>query len=183
ASGWSLRGYKSTAVMLDGHGSAVSVEVGWTHSEDAAGIVMIETKAQPTSDPSTLFFVNQGDTLDHVTLTGGGNVDYSVVESNQLPLAPSAVAVDDCAFLGSANGTTTLVIPLTAAVPAAGVLYYIYCAATIGNRTDNNSADTGVVDSQGHGPWSTTAGGSLPPKPMIGITRQDDAGTAPNVTS
>src|SRR5205814_1298808 len=37
--------------------------------------------------------------------------------------------------------------------------------------------------SQGHGPWSTTAGGSLPPKPMIGITRQDDGATAPNVTS
>jgi hypothetical protein len=86
----SLRGYKSTAVMLDGGGTAVTVEVGWRHSEDVAGIVMVETKTQPSADPSTLFFVNQGDILDHVTLSGGGSVDYSVVESNQLPLPASA---------------------------------------------------------------------------------------------
>lgn len=83
---YTLRGYKSTAVRIDGHGSIITVEVGWTHSGDGASIVTIEEKVQLTSDPSVLLFVNQGDVLDHVTLTGGGNVDYSVVESNQLPL-------------------------------------------------------------------------------------------------
>jgi len=89
AADYTLRGYKSTAVMLNGHGGAVTVEVGWRHSEDVAGSVMLETKTQPSADASTLLFVNQGDILDHVTITGGGNIDYAVVESNQLPLPPS----------------------------------------------------------------------------------------------
>ena len=87
---YTLRGYQSLAVMLDGHGGPVTVEVGWRHSDDVAGIVMLDTKVQASSDPSALFFVNHGDILDHVTLTGGGNIDYSVVESNQLPLPHSA---------------------------------------------------------------------------------------------
>jgi hypothetical protein len=89
-----VRGYKSTAVTVDGNGTAVSVEVGWKVEGDAAGIVTKETKSGGGTIPTTLLFVNQGQILDHVTLTGGANIDYSVTESNQLPLADAAIEAD-----------------------------------------------------------------------------------------
>lgn len=112
-----LAGYKSTAVMLNGNGTAVTVEVGWAHSDDVAGTVMLETKTQDSADPSTLLFVNQGDRLDHVTLTGGANVDYSVVESNQLPLPRSSDESNqwpfeyECIDLGSLGDGTGTIAP------------------------------------------------------------------------
>lgn len=93
AAAQTVGGYKSTAVTVDGNGTDVSVEVGWTMTDDVAGIVAKETKSGGGSIPTTLLFVNQGDVLDHVTLTGGANIDYSVTESNQLPLARSATTV------------------------------------------------------------------------------------------
>jgi hypothetical protein len=90
---YTLRGYQSVAVRADGHGTAVTVEVGWRHSGDGASIITVETKTQSSTNPETLLFVNQGDILDHVTLTGGGNTDVSVVESNNLPL-PRPAGVD-----------------------------------------------------------------------------------------
>src|SRR6266496_569522 len=117
----------------------------------------------------------------NVSVEAGGDAEVSWFRG--VRRRAGAAAIPDCALLGSANGTTTLTIPLTAAVPRDGLLYYVFCAATIGNDTDNNSADTAVVDSGGHGPWATTAGLGFPPKPVIGLTRQRDGAPGPATTA
>jgi len=117
-SGLTVAAYKTTAVTVNGHGTAVSAEVGWQMDGAAAATVAVETNSGGGTTPTTLLFINQGHKLDHVKLTGGGNVDYSVVESNQLPLPPSAAADLPWAMVsiafddpGLAIGATNVPVP------------------------------------------------------------------------
>lgn len=79
----------------------------------------------------------------------------------------AAPAAPRCSLLGAANGTDTLTIPLTVAVPGPGVLQVVYCQATPHHIDDNASTPNGASDSNAVPGWviSTTT------KPLIGEAR------------
>jgi hypothetical protein len=81
-----------------------------------------------------------------------------------------------CQLLGSGNGTTTLAITLTKAVPARGTLHVVFAQISIPDGVDGGSDPTGVVDSGGHGPWRIPS--SVTASPIIGDIRQTEAGNA-----
>jgi hypothetical protein len=89
-----VAGYRSTAVHVDNSaaGAAATVTVTW-YMHDAPSVSTHQAKTVAAGEATTLFFVNQGDTLDSVTVTGGGGgTTHTVSESNQLPLPTSAAA-------------------------------------------------------------------------------------------
>lgn len=87
----------------------------------------------------------------------------------------------ECVLLGSGIGDTTLTMTLTKAVPAKGSLFAIWGQVSVPDGVDGGSDCTNVVDSGGHGPWVRPAAPGT--SPVIGDTRQTDAGNAFSVQS
>src|SRR5882724_2422579 len=88
-------------------------------------------------------------------------------------------AVPRCQLLGSGNGTTTLTITLTKAVPKVGTLQVVFCQATIGSAADTASAPSAANDSNAVPGWVI----STVTDPIIGLTREVLTGSGPATTS
>src|SRR5438445_6195826 len=109
----------------------------------------------------------------NVSVAAGADADVSWFPRvrRRAAAAPSGPS---CQLLGSGNGTTTLTITLTKAVPAKGTLQVVFAQVSIPDGVDAGSVPTGVVDSGGLGPWRRP---TIPnDSPVIGLSRQTAAG-------
>jgi len=119
--------YRSTAVQVDNSGGsdAAVVRATWSMGGAGGGATWDEKTIDPGKTP-TVFFLNQGDTLESVAVTGGGGgTILAVFESNQLPLPRRATVVIPYAVSGAltvANGA------LRWYAPAAGMITLVHAS-------------------------------------------------------
>ncbi len=111
-----------------------------------------------------------------VTVAAGASAEVSFFP--RVKHCPEVVSGPRCVLLGKANGTDTLAIPLTTAVPGPGVLQVVFCQATIGDGGDETSAPNGASDSQGVPGWAWDDNSV----PLIGLARQDSGTEIPPTT-
>jgi hypothetical protein len=110
-------------------------------------------------------------------VAGGGDAEVSWFRGVKPGTKP--VSQPRCVILGSANGTDTLNIPLTKAVPGPGVLHVVFTQATIGDALDTASAPDNVFDSNAVAGWVWNTATD----PIIGLVRETISGSGPPTTS
>jgi hypothetical protein len=110
-------------------------------------------------------------------VVGGSDAEVSWFRGVKAGTKP--VSQPRCTLIGSGNGTDTLTITLTKAVPRNGVLQVVYCQATIGDDLDTASQPDNVFDSNAVAGWSWDTF----PEPRIGFTRESTVASGPPTTS
>lgn len=109
-----------------------------------------------------------------VSVAAGSDAEVSWFPWLKHRAASGAASGPSCQLLGSANGTDTNTITLTAPVPATGILHVVAAQVSVPDGVDGGSEITAVSDSGAHGPWRF----SFAPNdaPFIGNGRQTVAG-------
>jgi hypothetical protein len=80
----------------------------------------------------------------------------------------AGAAEPNCTLLGSGNGTDTLTVTLSSAVPADGVLQVVLAGVAVGHDNDGGSIPNSASDSGGNPGWNAYSSNQC----QIGLSRQ-----------
>lgn len=114
-----------------------------------------------------------------VSVAAGGSAEVSWFPRVRRRATTTPATTAGCQLLGSANGTDTLTVTLTSAVPAAGILQVVFSAVTVGVPGDGASAPNAASDSAAVAGWITNASSG---QAQIGLSRQTVDPGAPSFT-
>jgi len=113
-----------------------------------------------------------------VSVAAGGSADVTWFPRVRRQAGVTAFG-SQCTLLGSGNGTDTLTITLTKAVPARGILTVVFAQATIGDSLDTASAPDNAFDSNAVAGWVWATAVD----PLIGLARETLGPAPPGVTT
>lgn len=142
---------------------------------DGSGAAGSYLPAVEISSDSGHYVARASDTAVEVAAGGSANVSFFP----RVKHCPEVVSGPRCVLLGSANGTDTLIVPLTVAVPGPGVLQLIFCQASVGPDCDEGSGPSGASDSQGNPGWDFPS----QTQAFIGLSRNSCSAGPPIVTT